>query len=45
LSLTLWLWLWGPIGGIVAIPLVLWVQSLWNDAMAHARQEPHRLLV
>ena len=45
LSLTLWLWLWGPIGGIVAIPLVLWVQSLWSDAMAHARQEPNRLLV
>ncbi|PWE28008.1 AI-2E family transporter [Pararhodobacter marinus] len=32
LSLTVWLWLWGPIGGIVAIPLVLWFQSLWKDS-------------
>ena len=23
-SLAFWLWLWGPIGGIVAIPLLLW---------------------
>lgn len=36
LSLTIWLWLWGPVGGIVAIPLVLWAQSLWADSRAHA---------
>lgn len=23
-SLAFWLWLWGPVGGIVAIPLLLW---------------------
>lgn len=24
LSLVFWLWLWGPIGGIIAIPLLIW---------------------
>lgn len=33
LSLIFGLWLWGPIGGIVAIPLLLWVLVL-NDAIA-----------
>ncbi|MGB3406608.1 MAG: AI-2E family transporter [Jannaschia sp.] len=28
LSLVFWLWLWGPIGGIVAIPLLVWGISL-----------------
>ncbi|PRY23130.1 putative PurR-regulated permease PerM [Aliiruegeria haliotis] len=28
LSLTIWLWLWGPIGGIVAIPLLVWTLSM-----------------
>ncbi|MFD0982270.1 AI-2E family transporter [Tropicimonas aquimaris] len=27
-TLTAWLWLWGPIGGIVALPTLLWVLSL-----------------
>ena len=25
LSLVLWLWLWGPLGGFVAIPLLIWL--------------------
>ncbi len=25
LSLVLWMWLWGPIGGLVAIPLLVWI--------------------
>lgn len=33
LSLIFGLWLWGPIGGIVAIPLLLWVLVL-NDVIA-----------
>ncbi|MDP3960554.1 MAG: AI-2E family transporter [Pseudorhodobacter sp.] len=32
LALVFGLWLWGPIGGIVAIPLLLWVLVL-NDAL------------
>ena len=35
LSLVFWLWLWGPIGGIIAIPLLIWtisvVQGLNSD--------------
>lgn len=31
LSLVFWLWLWGPIGGIIAIPLMI-----WSIAMAEA---------
>jgi len=44
LSLAVWLWLWGPIGGIVAIPLVLWAQSLWNDAQLNAQVEGKLIL-
>lgn len=29
-SLAFWLWLWGPIGGIVAIPLLLWSLEIWD---------------
>ncbi|MCV2872656.1 AI-2E family transporter [Defluviimonas sp. WL0050] len=35
LSLIFGLWLWGPIGGIVAIPLLLWVLVL-NDAISES---------
>ncbi len=28
LSLCFWLWLWGPIGGIVAIPLLVWTLAV-----------------
>ena len=28
LSLVLWLWLWGPLGGIVAIPILLYVLAI-----------------
>ena len=31
LSLVFGIWLWGPIGGIVAIPLLLWVLVLYRD--------------
>jgi predicted PurR-regulated permease PerM len=30
LSLVLWLWLWGPVGGLVAIPLLVWVLIILN---------------
>lgn len=38
LSLIFGLWLWGPIGGIVAIPMLLWVLVL-NDAIS-VRTQP-----
>lgn len=28
LSLVFWLWLWGPIGGIIAIPLLVWAIAI-----------------
>ncbi|MCB1380863.1 MAG: AI-2E family transporter [Alphaproteobacteria bacterium] len=43
LALIIGLWLWGPIGGIVAIPLLLWILVLTkalNDDDAPATHEP-----
>ncbi|MBC7142394.1 MAG: AI-2E family transporter [Rhodobacteraceae bacterium] len=37
LALIFGLWLWGPIGGIVAIPMLLWVLVL-NDAVVQPRK-------
>lgn len=34
LALVGFLWLWGPLGGIIAIPLLLWVQVLAADIRA-----------
>lgn len=32
LSLVFWMWLWGPLGGFVAIPLLLWVITISQDS-------------
>ncbi|SEW19132.1 Predicted PurR-regulated permease PerM [Cognatiyoonia koreensis] len=32
LSLVLWLWLWGPVGGIIAIPLLIWAIAIKEQA-------------
>ncbi|RLJ51649.1 putative PurR-regulated permease PerM [Litoreibacter meonggei] len=32
LSLVFWLWLWGPIGGIIAIPILIWSMSVFQSA-------------
>lgn len=34
LALLFGIWLWGPIGGIVAIPLILWAMALWQEPAA-----------
>lgn len=31
LSLIFWLWLWGPIGGFVAIPLIVWAMAVHQE--------------
>lgn len=36
LSIVFWLWLWGPVGGVVAIPVLLFVVSL-NEQRVAAR--------
>ena len=38
LSLVFWLWLWGPLGGFIAIPLLVWIVavSVPDRADAHA---------
>lgn len=37
-SLTFWLWLWGPIGGLVAIPTLVWMLHVVD----HLRNGPRR---
>ena len=31
LSLVFWLWLWGPIGGVIAIPLLIWGLTIFDS--------------
>ncbi|MFQ1702088.1 AI-2E family transporter [Loktanella agnita] len=33
LSLVFWLWLWGPIGGIIAIPLLVWCITVYKSTV------------
>ncbi len=40
LSVVLGIWLWGPIGGIVAIPLLVWLIVVSEDAAASRLQQP-----
>jgi predicted PurR-regulated permease PerM len=32
-SLVFWLWLWGPIGGVIAIPLLIWMITITERAL------------
>lgn len=34
LSLTFWLWLWGPVGGFMALPLVIWGLAVSGNLVA-----------
>jgi predicted PurR-regulated permease PerM len=38
LSLVFWLWLWGPLGGFIAIPLLIWSLAIAGQ-LGHP--EPH----
>jgi predicted PurR-regulated permease PerM len=40
LSLVFWLWLWGPIGGIVAIPVLIWCITLTGAAKPSPAESP-----
>ncbi|MGJ8610849.1 MAG: AI-2E family transporter, partial [Octadecabacter sp.] len=33
LSLVFWMWLWGPIGGIIAIPLLIWGMTVYKQIL------------
>lgn len=33
LSLVFWFWLWGPVGGIIAIPLLIWCLTVYKGLM------------
>ncbi|WP_051332692.1 AI-2E family transporter [Cucumibacter marinus] len=37
LSLTFWLWIWGPVGGFVAVPALLVTLAVWRHIMPQAR--------
>ncbi|MEY1556360.1 AI-2E family transporter [Yoonia sp. R2331] len=32
LSLVFWLWIWGPVGGIIAIPILIWTMTVLRGA-------------
>ena len=36
LSLVFWLWLWGPIGGIIAIPILIWSLAVFKGMQGQA---------
>ena len=38
LSLVFWMWMWGPLGGIIAIPILVWMRQI-NKAI-HVAEEP-----
>jgi predicted PurR-regulated permease PerM len=42
LSITLWLWAWGPVGGLVAVPSLLIVQSLLSHVLPGKEVAPRK---
>ncbi|WP_224816409.1 AI-2E family transporter [Hasllibacter sp. MH4015] len=40
LSIVFWLWLWGPIGGLVAIPLLVWALFIVSDGTQDPNATP-----
>ncbi len=41
LSLVFWLWLWGPLGGFIAIPFLIWALAVSKPIRAAATSSPH----
>jgi predicted PurR-regulated permease PerM len=39
LSLVFWLWLWGPLGGFIAIPLLIWGLAIAGQ-LGHPEPDP-----
>ncbi|NSX54346.1 AI-2E family transporter [Parasulfitobacter algicola] len=44
ISLVFWLWMWGPVGGIIAIPLLVWCLTVYNEMRRVADENQHRQL-
>ena len=42
LSITFWIWAWGPVGGLVAVPTLLIAQSLISHALPSKPVQPKR---
>jgi len=42
LAITFWLWAWGPVGGLVAVPSLLVVQSLLSHVLPSRTVQPKR---
>ncbi|PRD44083.1 AI-2E family transporter [Phyllobacterium phragmitis] len=40
LALTFWLWIWGPIGGFIAVPSLLVLYAVTRNILPHYRQKP-----
>lgn len=39
LSLVFWLWMWGPVGGIIAIPLLVWGLALYKRSARYQSRQ------
>lgn len=42
LSITFWIWAWGPVGGLVAVPMLLIAQSIISNALPSKPVMPRR---
>ena len=42
LSITFWIWAWGPVGGLVAVPTLLIAQSMISHALPSRPVQPRR---
>ncbi|WP_417766641.1 AI-2E family transporter [Stappia sp.] len=45
LSIAIWIWLWGPVGGFIAVPSLLIVDAVLRNIMPRPPEGPAQLLV